>query len=448
MLATILVLTAVFGAALVAIFRPAVGVIAFYGLYLLQPEWNWRWTPLYSFNFHQDLLAISTLVGTLMTFGQGNRLTKTTAWAYGCLAAFLAIAFLSYTQSINPMGSWFYLDILWKSILMAALAAYHLDSPQRIYAMIWTIVLTQGYNAYQINLQYFQDGYSRYALTTNWGFRGDNNIYTNATIPILACSVALMVFANRSWQKVLAAGIALLQVHQIMLFESRGGMLGGVVTAVCFYTLIPKTPRAILIGVLVFAGSAGLAGPPVVKEFTSSFQGRENLDRSAQSRFELWKAGWQITKENPILGVGPNAGRYLVGDYYVVASGQTKDLHNLFFEISAGCGLPAALVYCAHFAILWLSLLILYLRRRSTFEVMPVQCAALATLAGLPGFWVANMFSGGAMIETTYLSAAIGAAAICVQHRLQPAEPSAASRFMECDEESAIGRDQLSAQTC
>lgn len=429
MIPFILIITVVFTCAFVALLRPSVGVIAFYGFYLLQPEWNWRWTPLQSFTNYQDLLAISTLLGTLLNFGSGNVFTKSSTAAYSSLAGFLALAYVSYIQSINPTASWIYLNIIWKGILMAFLAAYHLDTPRRLCAMLWTISLAQGYNAYQINLQYFEDGYSLFARMASWGMHGDNNIYTNTTIPILACSAALMVYARRSWQKCLAASVALLQVHQIMLLESRGGMLGAIVTIGVFYSFMPKSPRVVAIGIATFIVGAVLAGPPVIEEFASAFRSRGELDSSALSRFDLWKAGWQITFENPLLGVGPNAGRYLVPNYVVVL-GTAKDLHNIFFEVSCGCGIPAAVLFVSHFAIVWFGLFRLYRRTKTADELHHVRCAALAGIAGIPGLLVANMFSGGAMIETNYLLAAIGAAAICVGHRLQP-EPAAVAGSAE-----------------
>ena len=403
-------------------FRPSVGVIAFYGLYLLQPEWNWRWTALRTFD-HQETLAIATLVGTLLTFGRGNVFNRASLWAYGVLAAFIAMAFLSYVQTINAISSWFYLDILWKAILMSGLAAYHLDTPKKVLAMMWVAVVAQGYNAFQINLQYFEDGFSLYARLRAWGYgAGDNNVYTLATIPVIAMSGALTVFSRQWWQKGLAGSIALLQIHQVMLFDSRGGMLGGAIMGVAFFVLMPKSPKAVLTGFALFLGGAVLAGPSVVERFSSAFVGAENLDPSAASRFDLWKAGARITSDYPLLGVGPRCGQYMVAKYFPQGKKVgVKALHNLFFEISTGCGLPAALLYLAHFAIIWFASFVVYFRtKRGPPEEYPLRCAMLAVLAGQIGYWAASMFSSGALIESTYLITATGAAALSIHTRLHP----------------------------
>ena len=425
MLAPIVIIGIILTCAIVALFRPEVGIIAFYGLYLLQPEWNWRWTVLRTFD-HQETLAIATLIGTLVTFGSGNTFNRAALWAYGVLTIFIGLVFLSYLQTINATSSWFYVDVLWKAILMSGLAAYHLDSPKKVLAMMWVAVVAQGYNAFQINLQYFEDGYSLYARIRTWGFgAGDNNGYTIGTIPVIAMSGALAVFSSRWWQKALAGSIAILQIHQIMLFDSRGGMVGAMLMCVAFYVLIPKTPKTILVGLSLFLAGATLAGPSVVERFSSSFVGTENLDSSAASRFDLWKAGAQITSDYPLLGVGPRCGRYLVAGYFPQGksgkSVRVKALHNLFFEISTGCGLPAALLYMAHFAIIWFASLVVYFRtKHGPPEEGPLRCVMLAVLAGQIGYWAASMFSSAALIESTYLITAIGAAALCIHTRLHP----------------------------
>lgn len=408
MLATILVLGIVIACCIAAVFRPTIGVLGFYGVYTLQPEWNWRWTMLQTMHF-QDWLAICTLVGTLVNFGSWNRMTRTVFAAYLCLAGFLALALVSMTQSINMTASTFYMDHLWKIILMATLAAMHLNSRQAILAMVWILVVTQGYNAYQINLQYFQDGFSLFA-TSPWGDNGDNNLYTIVTLPVIFMSGALCIYSKASWQKMLAGGIAMLQIHQVMLMESRGGMLGGLAGAAVFALLMPKTPKSAAILTTLALVTAALAGPPVVKEFSSAFVERDQLDSSAASRFKLWKAGWEITQDYPALGVGPYAGQYLVPSYY---DGPTrrdrKGLHNLFFEISTGTGLPATFLFLFHFGLIILQLL----RMRQGAIPPDCQMVILAVISGQVAYWLASMFSSGALLESTYINSAIGAAAIC-----------------------------------
>lgn len=429
MLGPIFVVSIVLICAVLALWRPHIGVIAFYGMYLLQPEWNWRWTMLRDFQY-QDTLAIATLLGILINFGVGNRINGPTLNSFGALAAFLAVAFLSSTQSINPAASTFYLNILWRAFLMAFLAAVLLDTREKITAMVWAIVVAQGYNSYQINLQYFQDGVSFYVKHA-WGDFTSNH-YSLLTVPILAFSLSLVVYSKHRWQQALAGSIAILQIHQIMLLESRGCMLAGVLMGAVFVIHMPKTRNATFgITALLLAGFM-LAGPSVIAEFSSSFgDDSGELDDSAQSRLTLWKVGWRITTENPLLGTGPDCGKYLVPGYWTKSHGirgDNKALHNLVFEISTGCGIPATILYVGHFFIIWLALVRARWLPSMRSRDNPLEMPMLAVISGQAGYWTASMFSSGALLETTYISIAIGAATVCVYRRMYLPQQEKTSR--------------------
>lgn len=389
-------------------------------MYLLQPEWNWRWTILRDFQY-QDTLAISTLVGILINFGIGNRLGGAALQSYAALLAFLALAYVSATQTINVTASYFYLNLLWRAILMAVIAAVLLDTRAKITAMIWTLVICQGYNALQITLQYYENGYSFY-VKQQWGDFGSNP-YSLLTLPILAFTCSLVVYSKRFWQRALAGAICVVQIHQIMLLDSRGCMLAGIFMAFVFFLNMPKSKNAMLgVAALVMAGVI-LAGPSVVEEFSSSFVKGTELDKSAQSRFMLWETGWQITVENPLLGVGPDAGKFLVPGYWEGShrEGESKALHNLFYEISTGCGLPAAVLYVAHFLIIWLAIVRLrWMKQKISARDHPLGMPMLAVISGQAGYWLASMFSSAALIESTYVSIAIGAATVCVHRKMYP----------------------------
>ncbi|WP_218934753.1 O-antigen ligase family protein [Rosistilla ulvae] len=322
-------------------------------------------------------------------------------------------------QSIAPEASAFYMSNFWKIVLMALMAVVLLDSPKKIYIMLWVMILAQGYSAFRINEQYFQDGFSMYA-NRPWGTKGDNNLYTIMTVPIAGCSAAIALFATGWWMRGIAGGIFLLQIHQIMLMESRGGMLATVGMMGIVAVKMPRNRYTLSAAGLGVAAAMVLAGPPVVKEFMSSFESTEDRDGSAESRFKLWKAGAAITLDHPLLGVGPYAGSRLVPKYYEGGlKTENKGLHNLLFEISTGCGIPAAILYFSFFGIAWFAAL--SLSKTLVFdgeEGIWIGTAILAVVAGLPGYLAASMFSSGAMLESSYLLGSVGLATWIVANRM------------------------------
>lgn len=394
-----------------ALARPHIGVIGYYGFILLQPEWNWRWVIPQGMGF-QKYIAAATIVGFLVVGLAGNRFTSSASKALTALVAFMGLAFLSYQQSIAPEGTWLYVDSLWKMILMAFIGVRVINTPKRVIALLWVLMLAQGYNAYQINESYLKNGVCFFA-NSGYGPSGDNNMYSILTVPIMAVSASIAAYSKPLWQKLFAAGILALQAHEIMLLESRGCMLGAVLMLAIVVVLMPRTPINVW-GVACSALlGAALAGPPVVNEFMSSFESGENRDSSAESRFDLWKAGYQITMDHPVLGVGPWAGQFLV-PRYLGMSGSAKGLHNLYFEIGAGCGIPAAICYFSYFAIAgWACFRLLWRQKR---EPIPdwLGCLCLAVFPGLIGYMASSMFSAGALLESSYALAAGGLAGTCV----------------------------------
>jgi len=390
-----------------ALWRPAIGAIGYYGFVLLMPEWNWRWSIPADFQY-QKYIAGATLIGMLLSGLRGNRWTASSGLACTLLAIFLALAFASAQFSILPDATAFYLDAIWKIVLMAIITVHVVDTPRAIYAGLWTAMIAQGYNAFRINENYFTTGINWYAYRP-WGNKGDNNLYSILTVPLMAISLAIMFGSRDLWKKLLAGAIFTLQMHQIMLMESRGCMLGSLVMAPVFLWFMPRTPwnwAAVWVAVLL---GGLLAGPMVVDEFSSSFKSEGELDSSAESRFDIWRAGAAITADYPLLGVGPYAGQRLVPQY-AGYSGRQKGLHNLLFEISTGCGVPATICYFSFFAIAWLVAVHgLWGRRRQPLPEW-AEISYLAAAGGLIGYMASSMFSSGALLETSYMIAAFALA--------------------------------------
>ncbi|MDB4540233.1 hypothetical protein N9250_00955 [bacterium] len=139
-----------------------IALVGFYGCVLLEPNWNWRWSIPEDLAF-QKHLALSTILGSILTGLRGNKLSKAPINAMLCLIGFLIIAYISKTQSITPENSAFWMSNMWKIVLMALLAVRLLDSPKKIWTFLLVLSFTQGHPAYQVNLQYLQTGFSAYA---------------------------------------------------------------------------------------------------------------------------------------------------------------------------------------------------------------------------------------------------------------------------------------------
>ena len=108
---------------------------------------------------------------------------------------------------------------------------------------------------------------------------------------------------------------------------------------------------------------------------------------SVSFRGDFWRTGWNITRDNPIFGVGLDGYRDSFRSYRdQVAFDRAPDstvssAHNVFLDLSTGGGLLLAIIYLAIVVLVIISA-IRIVRRETAFN---------ANLAGLLGAWVAYL---------------------------------------------------------
>lgn len=397
-----------------AIVQAWIGFVGYAGFALLAPQWTWR-ESLGGTEF-QKFISVATVIGVALTGFRCKRLPRAVKWAMFFYAAYLLLVFLGSGITTNPVRTAKYVDISWKIWLMSMIGIMVIDAEKKLAVLMGTMVVCTGWNAWELNLRYLRQGFIR---VTEFLFVGlDNNLYSISTLPVACVTLGgLLVSKSNLWQGV-AAFVLALQMHQIMILQSRGTMLGMLLSCLLAVYFMPKNPRTITLVVMATILGAILAGPPVVKEFGSIFAGKQEIDNSASSRYQVWKAGARIMMDYPLTGVGPWCGEIYVPRYYegYSESRKYKALHNLFFEVGTGFGFPGVAVYMLIFFIPWYMNWVLWRRYRERFSPT-IRIGNLAVLAGIPGYWFASMFSSGALVESPYLMVVIACATGSIFYR-------------------------------
>jgi O-antigen ligase len=306
---------------------------------------------------------------------------------------------------------------------MAIVGCYLLTDRRKIMTLAWLAVLAQGFNAWEVNMDYFQHGWSMFRLIGRNAL--DNNGYSNSSIPIMAISLAMTLTLPKWWQRAITGFVLVLQMHQIMLLESRGAFLGSLFMGLLAFVFVRKTFKNVFAMVVAVTIGAVLAGQPVIEEFSTIFTEAES---SGAGRFALWSASWQMMSANPITGVGLEAEGPLMPRFGFPYG---KDLHNLFFDAGVGAGFPGAVLYVAYYAFIWLAHWRLHRRERRALADW-ARCINMAVLIGMPSYWLSSMFTAGMLIESPYVLTILGATTLLVidnekqaeawnHHRLTPA---------------------------
>lgn len=396
------------------LFQPWIVATGLFGWIVLCPPWNWRYGGLPDLEY-QNYLFFAVAVGTLLTGFSSTKLGKVKPFAF--LTLFLAISWVSSFGSLNPERSTFFLDTFLKITLISFFCTQIFDKSQHIKWVLFVVMLAQGWNALNINQLFYQYGINNNNFS--WNFL-DNNTYSISSLPILGLSLGSLFLHSNLKLRLAALLLAILQIHAIMILGSRGSMLAVVFMLGLASLIAPKDKATLTLLLFLTLVAFALAGPSVIGEFNSAFASENERDSSATSRFYLWQAGWEITKDHPLLGVGPWAGDMLVPQYgQGFLQGERKALHNIFFEASTGSGVPAAICYFLFYFLPWKKSYNIWRKeKRQLPNWMAISC--FGTIVGVPAYLVGSCFSSGLLIENIYvlLSISISSSFIYEQQKL------------------------------
>jgi O-antigen ligase len=207
------------------------------------------------------------------------------------------------------------------------------------------------------------------------------------------------------WQKLLAFGMMPLMAHVVLFSMSRGGMLALGVVGLVSFLIIPK--RLVHYGIffLSILIVLRLAGPSVQEEFSTIFVGEENLDASAKSRFDHWKACVDAMISDPLTGIGPAHFRLNAHEFGFT---EGKAAHTTWVLYGAELGAPAMLFILAFYGICMVRL---WPYTRTGAFVPDPWYGGLArmVIASLTGFIVAAQFLPAGGVEPPFYVAIIGA---------------------------------------
>jgi len=400
----ILIYLMTYGGAASSLLRPYVGLLVYVSFALLRPEQLWFYSLPAGSNFSR-IVAIGLLIGWAIQgfgtwrFGRARLVVQLLIgyWLWVALGTVLA-------DTENAYGL---LDGLTKTVLPMVVGITLIDTREKVFGLLWTIVLSAGYFAYEAN----QCFYGGMVNIQDDGFGG----LGNGGLSVTMLSVALVGFwlgmvSTPWWQKTLAWGSAALAAHTVLFSFSRGAMLGLLAGAITAFFLIPKKPTHYAIFGLAVAVTLGLAGKSVRDRFATTFADKEERDESAQSRLDLWQDCLDAIKKRPLLGVGPGGFGRIAVEY---GWPKGKEAHCLWLQTAAEMGIPGALLLLAFYLSgierLW------SIRKAAAFANNAlVRELSPATIPAIVGFIVAAQFVTCSGIEAPWYIALAGMATLRV----------------------------------
>lgn len=408
-----------YGGAAASLFNPFYGLLVYICFAIIRPESMWFYSV--PQGNYSRVIALALLVGwALKGFGNWN-FGRSRATVLALVGFFIWMCVCAFTARDSAVA-WADVEAKFKVVLPCLVGFTVIENTRQLKQLAWVIMLSQGWVAYEANMSYLGGFNSIHEL----GFGGMDN---NCVAIAMVCASALAFFLGLAetvlWRRWLAFVAAGLMAHAVMLAESRGGMLGLLVSGAASFILIRKRP--VYYAYLLLAVGVGfyLAGPSVWKRFNSSFAEEGERDYSAQSRVDLWNTCFQVMLREPVFGLGTN-------QFPVYASelGFTKgkSAHSLWMELGAENGIPGlgfllAFYLLTMWRLWWVSKLLM--------PVAPeVADGCRMVIASLLGFMISAQFVSLLGLELPYFVALIGGGYLKLSDSILAQQDSATADFL------------------
>lgn len=175
-------------------------------------------------------------------------------------------------------------------------------------------------------------------------FLGDENDFCLALNVILPYTFFSLYVARNAAHKVYLVATLGLLLFTITTTMSRGGFVGVVAVAIACWLVSPRKILS-LVGMAVLAVTVLSFVPDSYWDEMKTIETSTENDDTGAQRLYLWGMGWEMFKDNPILGVGPT--NFQWNSYKYESAEQAakglhiwgKGAHSLYFTLLPEMGL-------------------------------------------------------------------------------------------------------------
>ncbi len=313
-----------------------VALLAFMLIYFLRPE---DWIPGFSAVPFAKFAGILALLGLLFSLPEiRERFPREVFY----LALLIGQLFLASVFSPVWRGGALQITIsLLKVLVVVVVMALAVNSLKRLRMLIFTQAASAAVMA-GVTLWKGRSVEGRLEGILGGNYSDPNDLALSFVISIPLCLA--FVFLARSWfWKAFWTAAIMAMTAAILETGSRGGFLALVVmAAACLWTFAIRGRRPYLIGIAALLGVVATLsfGGMVVGRLKGTFNPKDDTAAayaSTEERQHLFWRSVEVTKEHPLLGVGPGNFMQLSGNWHVA--------HNSFTQMSSEGGIPALLLY-------------------------------------------------------------------------------------------------------
>lgn len=345
----------IIGFGLSAIKRPWIGIVSYYLLAILGPQYIWWW--IFDGLRVSFIIAICTFAGFTLKFLRKELdydLLKTRL-NYWILLLWFSIG-VSYFwgpyvdqfayRGLNPSQLFSMTNNICSFYFISVLL---INDLKKLRYLGYVLVITILYMIYWANFQYLSQNWNMFTQGRLSGPRDvlgaaiyrDENAFGMLFVTCLPFLYYVSFELQNRWKRYLLMCAIPLGWHAIFLTGSRGALLGlGVITA---FTALKSNKKYLVIPFLLvlLLVAFQLQGGNTMKQRSDMISDYEG-DRSATDRITAWKGGLNMVIAHPITGVG--LGSFVTALPRYIES-RNMVAHNTLVQFAAESGALAGLAY-------------------------------------------------------------------------------------------------------
>lgn len=259
------------------------------------------------------------------------------------------------------------------------------DSNKRLFFALLSAVGSVGVASLYV-LREWQKYHNVYPNFRPGSVTGDSNYFALSALICVPVAYYVMIGDHRRWHRIFCGACLAVTIPATLLGASRGGFLGLIATALVVVWNSRRRARNLAgIAIVLVPLSLLLPNSPVRRLINPNYSD----DSGKESRIIAWKAGIDMIKEHPFLGVGVGNFKAVVEHYEDPSELMVKSLaHNTYIGVAAELGIPVLAVFVAMMGCTFFSLNSDRNRARRKAHVQLSDLAA-GLQAGLAGAVVA-----------------------------------------------------------
>ncbi|MES2152628.1 MAG: putative O-glycosylation ligase, exosortase A system-associated [Pseudomonadota bacterium] len=340
----VLVFLIVFGSLPFIFRRPAIGVMMFAWLSLMNPH---RLTYGAAFDFpFAAIVSVVTLLALLMS-KRSARLPMTPVTVV--LILFACWMSLTSLFALEPQFVWAEWNRVMKTCGMILVAILALRTKGEIRAQAMVIGLSLGFYGIKGGVFTITSGGGNHVYGPEGSYITDNNALALALVTALPIIWYLHLDNTKRWLRLAFGGVAALTVVAAAGSYSRGALLGG---AAMFFFLWIKSRQKVRVG-LVLLLVVPLLGLLMPDQWFDRMQSIDNYqqDASAMGRINAWYFAFNVAKAN-FLGGGFSTFSHAMFAIYAPEPFNHHAAHSIYFQVLGehgfvGLFLFLLLMFCA-----------------------------------------------------------------------------------------------------